>query len=258
MTRRSVDAVDAWAASREELAALLESSDPDILLAAIENPLLTEKKLCELLERKDLPAELLARVTKNREWMKGYPVRLRLARHPRTPRLATLALLRQLFLFDLVGVSLLPSVPAEMRRLAEDLILNRLPQLPLGQRLTLARRGPTRVAAALAAEGLPQVLPLALDNAFLTEGQLLKMLAKADLPPRVVAAIADHRKWSYNANVRIALVRNPLTPLARVMTFLPDIPLHHLRDLSKVPTLRADLKKYLEHEVDRRLGRKRQ
>ena len=226
-------------ASREELAALLDSSELEILLAAIENPLLTEKTLCEFLERKDLPAEILAQIIKKKEWMKSYPVRLRLARHPRTPRLATLGLLRQLFLFDLVGVS-----------------LNRLKQLPLGQKLTLARRGPTRVAAALAAEGLPQVLPLALDNAFLNEGQLLKMLAKADLPPRVVAAIANHRKWSYNANVRIALVRNPLTPLARVMTFLPDISLNHLRDLSKVPTLRADLKKYLEHEVDRRLGRK--
>ncbi len=85
----------------------------------------------------------------------------------------------------------------------------------------------------------------------------MKMLARPELPPRVVAAVANHRKWSYNANVRVALVRNPLTPLARVMAFLPDIPLHHLRDLLKVATLRPDLKKYLEHEVDRRLGRKR-
>jgi hypothetical protein len=256
MTQRSVDAASARVASREELAAVLDSGDPDVLLAALENPSLNEKMLCEFLERKDLPAEVLARITKNKEWMQSYPVRLRLARHPRTPRLVTMALIRQLFLFDLVNVSLLPSVPAEIRRLAEDLILSRLLQLPLGQRLTLARRGPARVAAALAAEGLPQVLPLALDNAFLNEGQLLKMLAKVGLPPRVVAAVSNHRKWSYNANVRIALVRNPLTPLARVMTFLPDIPPHHLRDLVKVPTLRPDLKKYLEHEVARRLGRK--
>ena len=258
MTQRSADAASARAATLEELGALLDSADPDVLLAVLENPLLSEKLLCEFLERKDLPAEVLARITRNKEWMKNYPVRLRLVRHPRTPRLATLGLIRQLFLFDLVGVSLLPSVPAEIRRLAEDMILNRLAQLPLGEKLTLARRGPTRVAGALAAEGLPQVLPLALDNAFLHEGQLLKMLAKANLPPRVVAAIAKHRKWSYNANVRMALVRNPLTPLARVLTFLPDIPLNHLRDLLKIPTLRADLKKYLEHEVDRRLGRKRQ
>ncbi len=235
---------------------MLDSADADVLLEALANPLITEKHLCQFLERKDLPTEVVAKITKNREWMKSYPVRLRLARHPRTPRLAMLGLIRQLFLFDLVNVSLLPSVPAEMRRLAEDLILNRLPQLPLGQKLTLARRGPTRVAGALAAEGLPHVLPLALDNAFMSEGQLLKMLAKADVPERVVAAIANHRKWSYNANVRIALVRNPLTPLVRVMAFLPDIPLHHLRDLVKIPTLRPDLKRYLEHEVMRRLGRK--
>lgn len=257
MTQRSADAASARAASRADLTALLESTDAHVLLEALENPNLTEKHLCDFLERKDLPAEIVTQITKNREWMKSYPVRLRLARHPRTPRLAMLGLIRQLFLFDLVNVSLLPSVPAEMRRLAEDLILNRLPQLPLGQKLTLAQRGPTRVAGALAAEGLPQVLPLALDNAFLNEAQVLRMLARPELSVRVVAAVASHRKWSYNANVRIALVRHPLTPLARVMTFLPDIPLHHLRDLLKVATLRADLKKYLEHEVDRRLGRKR-
>jgi hypothetical protein len=256
MTPQSADAASARTASREELAALLDSGDPDVLLAVLENPLLSEKLVCEFLERKDLPSEVVTRITKNKEWMRSYPVRLRLVRHPRTPRLATLALIRQIFLFDLVNVSLLPSVPAEMRRLAEDLILNRLPQLPLGLKMTLARRGPTRVAGALAAEGLPPVLPLALDNAFLNEGQLLKLLAKANLQPRVVAAISNHRKWSYNANVRIALVRHPLTPLARVMTFLPDIPLNHLRDLLRLATLRPDLKKYLEHEVARRVGRR--
>ena len=256
MTPRASDAKSARAASPDELAALLDSADPTILLAAIDNPAMNEKMLCLFLERKDLPSEVLARIPKNKQWMRSYAVRLRLVRHPRTPRLVTLALIRQLYLFDLVGVSLLPSVPAEMRRLAEDLLLNRLPQLPLGEKLTLARRGPARVVAKLAEEGLPQVLPLALDNAFLNEGQLLKTLSKTVLPPRVVASIAKHRKWSYNANVRMALVRHPLTPLARVLAFLPDIPVHHLRDLLSSATMRPDLKKYLEHEVARRTKRK--
>ena len=257
MTRLSADALSAGNAGPEKLAALLDSADVDVLLAVLDNPLLNEKMLSEFLERKDLPSEVLAKIPKNKEWMRSYPVRLRLVRHPRTPRLVTLALIRQLFLFDLVNASLLPSVPAEMRRLAEDLILSRLPQLPLGEKITLARRGPTRVAGALATEGLPQVLPLALDNAFLNEGQVLRILTKLDLPPRVVATIAKHRKWSYNANVRIALVRHPLTPLARVMAFLPDIPLHHLRDLLKLTTLPSGIRKYLDHEAARRLGRKR-
>ena len=257
MMPRSSDARGVRTASRGDLAALLDSADPDILLAALENPALDEKMLCLFLERKDLPSEVLARITKKKQWMSSYPVRLRLVRHPRTPRLVTLAVIRQLYLFDLVGVSLLPSVPAEIRRLAEDLLLNRLAQLPLGQKLTLARRGPARVAAKLAEEGLPQVLPLALDNACLNEGQLLKTLARPVLPPRVVEAISQHRKWSYNANVRMALVRHPLTPLARVLAFLPDIPVHHLRDLLSSATMREDLKSYLTHEVARRTSRKR-
>ena len=105
-------------------------------------------------------------------------MRLRLARHPRTPRRFAIALLRQLYLFDLVRLSLLPSAPAEIRRVAEELMVSRVPQLPIGQKLTLARRGPARVVGALLAEGHPQAIKLALANAFLTESQVLKVLTK--------------------------------------------------------------------------------
>jgi len=39
-------------------------------------------------------------------------------------------------------------------------LLARLPQLPLGQKITLARRGPARVAGALLAEGHAQVISI--------------------------------------------------------------------------------------------------
>ena len=87
--------------------------------------------------------------------------------------------MRQLFLFDLVRLSLLPSAPADIRRVAEEVILTRVPHLPVGEKLTLARRGPARVAGAILAEGHAQAIKLALANAFLTESQVLRVLAKA-------------------------------------------------------------------------------
>ncbi|HMD30347.1 MAG TPA: hypothetical protein VKG84_00465 [Candidatus Acidoferrales bacterium] len=245
-------------APREVLQVLIGSADPQTLFAALENPALDESLLCRLIERVDAPAELLRRVAQRAEWIRAYPVKLRLARHPHTPRLIALACVRQLFLFDLARISLLPSAIAEVRRVAEDLVLNRLAQLPIGQKITLARLGPPRVAAALLAEGLPTTLAPALENAHLNEAQITRVLSRSDLSARVVNAISRHPKWSISPNVRIALLRHPLTPLARIMAFLPDIPLADLRDIMELTTMRADLRRYLAHEVARRAAKKPQ
>jgi len=247
---------DPRTASPAALEVLLGSADPDILLAALDNPALHESLLCRLLERRDAPAELLRRVAQRAEWIRSYPVKLRLARHPHTPRLIALACVRQLYLFDLARISLLPSALAEVRRVAEDLVLNRLAQLPVGQKITLAKQGPARVAAALLVEGLPSTLAHVLENAHLNEAQITRVLARMDLSPRVVNAIARHPKWSCSPHVRIALLRHPLTPLARIMAFLPDIPLADLRDIMELTTVRADLRVYLAHEVARRTNKR--
>ena len=243
---------DPRTAPRAALEVLIGSADPHVLLATLENPALDESLLYRLLERIDAPAELLRRVSQRAEWIRSYPVKLRLARHPHTPRLIALACVRQLFLFDLARVSLLPSALAEVRRVAEDLVLNRLSQLPLGQKIALAKQGPARVAAALLAEGLPTTLAPVLENAHLNEVQITRVLARQDLSARVVNAIARHPKWSNSPHVRIALLRHPLTPLARIMAFLPDIPLADLRDIMHLTTVRPDLRLYLAHEVARR------
>jgi hypothetical protein len=255
--RRREPPEDPRTAPREALEVFIGSADPEILIAALDNPALHESLLCRLLERKDAPSELLRRVAQRAEWIRSYPVKLRLARHPHTPRLIALACVRQLFLFDLARVSLLPSAIAEVRRVAEDLVLNRLAQLPVGQKITLAKQGPARVAAALLAEGLPSTLAHVLENAHLNEAQITRVLARQDLSARVVNAIAQHPKWSISPHVRIALLRHPLTPLARVMAFLPDIPLADLRDIMELTTVRPDMRTYLAHEVARRTSKGR-
>lgn len=242
----------ARAASGDELTTLLHDANEDVLHEALENPHLNEQHLCLLLERKGLPSAIVERVARNRQWLKSYPVKLRVAAHPRTPRLLAIPLLRQLYLFDLVAASLLPSTPAELKRLAEELIISRVAQLPLGQKITLAKRGSARVAGALLIEGHPQVFPLTLENPFLTEAQLLRTLARDDLPEGIAAAIAQHQKWSRFYNVRVALVRNPSTPLARVLGFLPDLTLRDLNDLAGASCVSPSLRQYLQHEVARR------
>lgn len=242
----------ARSATGDELNLLLHNPNETVLLALIENPNLDEPHVTKILERLDISGNILDAVAENKKWLASESVRLRLAQHPRTPKRIALAVVRELYLFDLVRLNLLPSAPADIRRVAEELILTRIPHLPVGQKLTLARRGPTRVAGALLAEGHPQALKLALQNAFLTESQILKVLAKPGVPERVVAAIAQHRKWSLQYNVRVALLRNPHTPPPSILAFLPHLTLADLKDLAGLRDLPAHAKNYIQRELERR------
>jgi hypothetical protein len=243
--------------SRDDLAALLKQADETTLLTLLKNSDIDESHLAQLLERLDLPSAVLAAIAQHGKWTASEGIRLRLARHPHTPKRFAIALVRQLYLFDLVRLSLLPSAPADVRRVAEEVILTRVPHIPVGEKLTLARRGPSRVVGALLAEGHPQAIKLALGNAFLTESQILKVLAKPGVPERVVAAIAQHAKWSSQYNVRVALVRNSHTPVPCVLAFLPNLTLRDLKDLATLEGVAAHARKFIQRELARRSGAER-
>jgi hypothetical protein len=239
-------------AAREELESLVHEASEEQLLALLENPHLEEPDVTQLLDRLDLPVKVLSAVASAGKWTSSEAIRLRLASHPRTPKRFALAAVRQLYLFDLVRLGLFPSAPPDIRRVAEELILARVPHLPGGEKLTLARRGPSRVAGAILAEGHPQAIKLALGNPFLTESQVLKALAKPDVGERVVAAIAQHPKWSCHYHVRAALVRNPLTPVAYVRLFLPNLTLRDLKGIARLEGLAPHLKTEIRQELARR------
>ncbi|HXP71972.1 MAG TPA: hypothetical protein VOA88_22045 [Candidatus Dormibacteraeota bacterium] len=242
----------ARSASVEEIKVLVHDANEVTLLALLENPNFDEPDVVHLLERLDLTSKLLSAVADAGKWTSSERVRLRLARHPHTPTRIALALLRQLFLFDLVSVSLQPSAPADIRRAAEGIVLTRIPHLPVGEKLALARRGPSRIAGAVLAEGHPQAIKLALDNSFLTESQILKVLAKPDVPERVVTAIAQHPKWSCQYNVRLGLMRNDHTPAPTVLAMLPNLTVRDLKEIATHEPLAPHVKKYIERELDRR------
>src|SRR6267378_766608 len=212
MSDAATNRARALVAAGEELAALLHHPSADVLMALLDNPALDETKLCLLLDRKDLPGEILEEVGRRKHLLKNYRVKRALTFHPRAPRLISLRLLRDLYLMDLVQITLSPGVLAELKRNAEEQLLARLPQLPLGQKITLARRGPARVAGALLAEGHAQVITVVLDNPYMTEAQILRALSREKLPVAVIPAIVHHHKWSITYNVRLALVRHPSAP----------------------------------------------
>jgi hypothetical protein len=245
----AVTAERARTASKDELKSLVHAASEDALLALLENPEIEESHVTSLLERLDLPGNVLSAVAAESKWLTSEGVRMRLASHPHTPKRIALATARQLYLFDLVRLSLLPSAPADIKRVAEEIVISRVPQIPVGQKLTLARRGPARVVGAILVEGHAQAVKLGLNNPYLTESQILKVLNKVGVPERVVVAIAEHPKWSLQYNVSVALVRNPQTPSRIVQNLLPRLKSNDLRDLAAMQDVAPPLRKQIEEHL---------
>jgi hypothetical protein len=252
-------------AERAELAAVVPRSrlEPffketakEVLLALARNPNLEEHDLLRLLERQDLPEEALHELGQHAQAVRSYHVKLALVRHPKTPRLVSLPLMKFLHLFDLVGVSQTPGAPPQVKKLAEETVLKKLEALPRGEKITLARRGSGRVAAALLVTQDAELIRAALSNPYLSEDRLLKVLALNELPAVLVELLSHHERWSRPYHLRLALIRNPLTPFARVLAFLPDITVNDLRDICRDHRMPDQVRKYIIAHCAQRLNKK--
>jgi hypothetical protein len=227
-----------------------------VLIALARNPNLQERDLLRLLERKDLPGEVLREIAAHKEAARNYGVKLALARHPKTPRLISLPILKFLYLFDLLRVAQTPAVPADVKLVAEETILNKIDTLPRGEKISLARRGSGRVAAGLLVSEDRELILAALENPFLTEGHLLKILALENLPRLVVELIAHHPKWCHRYHLRLALIRNPRTPFQQVLAFIPDMAVNDLRDICLDRRMPEPVRKYILGHCADRLSKK--
>ncbi len=230
---------------RSGLEPFFQETAKEVLRALARNPNLSEQDLLRLLERQNLPQEALRELSQHAQALRSYRVKLALVRHPKTPRLVSLPLMKFLYVFDLVRVSQTPAVPTDVKRVAEETILNKVGGLPLGEKITLARRASGRVAAALLVTEDAELIRAALSNPYLAEGHLLKVLALHRLPAVLVELISRHEKWSRAYSLRLALIRHPLTPFARVLAFLPNIAVNDLRDICLDSRISDPVRRYI-------------
>jgi hypothetical protein len=235
----------------------IRSASTDLLIAAASDAGLTEDLALTLLKRTDLPAEVLVRLSKNGGVMKQRRVKLALVEHLKTPRHVSLPMVRHLFTFDLMQVALTPAVAADIKRAAEEALLNRLETLASGERLSLAKRASGRAAAALLLDREPRVMRAALENSRLTEAAIIKALTRSDSSSSFVEAVCHHVKWSPRREIRVALLRNEKTPLARALEFARSLPPALVRETLHGSRLPMNTKSLLMKEVAARGGKDR-
>jgi len=102
----------------------------------------------QVLHNPHVDAETLERLGMVRSLTVSYEIRRALATHPRTPRALALRLLPTLYWRDLARLASDATVHPIVRRAGERRILDRLPALALGERVSLARSaGPGLIPA---------------------------------------------------------------------------------------------------------------
>ena len=228
----------------------VHSTAIDVLKAAAADPALGEDLALGLLKRTDLPAEVLERLCKNGSVMKSRKVKLAVAEYPKTPRHISLPLLSQLFTFDLMQVALAPVTPADVKRAADEVLIRRLEGIPLGERISLARRASGRIAGALLLAPELRVIAAALENPRLTEAPVIKALTRTDAPAGLIEAVCLDPRWSCRREVRVALLRSEKTPLARALEYarsLPPVLVREVLQTSRLPgSIKASLMRQLQ------------
>jgi hypothetical protein len=200
---------------------------------------LSEDAALAIVKSADVTGEALAQLAKNPVVSKSRKVLVALASHPRTPRHVSIPMLRGMFTFDLMNFALAPAVAPDVKRAAEEQLIMRLQSLPVGQKITLARRASGRVAAALLQTSDQRIISPALDNKQLTEALIVQALMKPHAPERLYALVGEHLNWQNRREIQIALLRSEKTPVERAQEFAKSFSPEFLQEI--VPAERNSL-----------------
>jgi hypothetical protein len=235
-----------------DLERLVHDSSSEVLTAVAADARLTEDLALALLNHRDLPREALEALSKNGPLMRQRKVRIALVKHPHTPRHVSVPFIRHLYTFELMQVALLPSVQPDVKRAAEEVLINKLASISSGERITLARRSSGRVAAALLLDKEDRIMLAALTNPQMTEIFIVRAL-KVDHGTELLApAVSRHQKWSYRNDVKAALLGNRHTPSGRVIHLAAELPINLIKDVLRSGRLSSQAKNSLLAVLEKR------
>jgi hypothetical protein len=213
-TAAAVDALHAAVARAGERVAaaraVLEEHQPDafLLMAVLRRP---------------APVAFLETLSLTPPWARDARVLAVVVLNPLAPPRLSVPLLPSLFWHDLAEVARTMRIAPPVRARAESLLLERLPDLRLGERVTLGRVATPMVLRQLLRDSEPKVVQAGLQNPRLREEDVLTVVRAEDAPVVALDAIARSPRWSEHYAVRLELVLQSRTPLAVALAQLTSL-----------------------------------
>lgn len=240
----------AMTADREELFRWVRHPSQTVLRALLKNPRLDEEHLLALLNRPDLQQNLISAIYRREETAASHRLKLALVRNPATPPWMSRTLLPGLHLFELVDICVLPGSTPDQKLSAEREIILRMESVPLGNKITLARRGTATIVGELLKQGHPQLMEPCLDNPRLTEAAIVQFLRSHRADAGTISSIARHPHWKNRPHVRLALLKNRRTPEVWFTLFLPGLHRNDLKALLLSRQLNSRQKSLVEKMLE--------
>ncbi len=242
----------ACCASEDELKSLLHHSSVRVLQRILINPNLTEDHVLIISGRRNLPYEIIESIYADNRWKDSYRIKLALCKNPKTPQKISLSLIKSLKILDLADLTRNKNIPINVRTKAEAHIIEKIISLPLGIKMTLAKKASSNVLIKLIEDGMKEVVDICLESPYITEGDICKIVNMKKITSQVIRQIANHPKWSVRYNVQLALILNNNTPLSRIVDFIKTIKTYDLRDLYESPSLPISTKPFIYRELSNR------
>lgn len=221
----------------------------EVLSALIDNGEATEEELTVIVRRRDVNVEILRRLAGDKRLLDSHRLRRMLVLNPKLPASAGLRLVSGLFLFDLVTVLITPAIPMEVKTAAENAILQQYQGIPLGQKITLARRAAGgRLLPMLLNDASGEVVRAALNNPFLTENVVSTAVWKTG-HQHVIGIIAESPRWVTRRNVKLALLRNRMLTIGKAVTIVNALTSSELRELSLDSTVPMQVRSLIQQQM---------
>jgi hypothetical protein len=238
--------------SDEELRSLAYHPSNRIMETLLLNRNLTEDHALIIAGRRNVNTQILESISTDMRWKDSYRVIRALCKNPKTPQKISLSFLKSLRIFDLADLTRNQQVPVTIRIKAENTINEKILSLPLGIKVTLAKKASTAVLMKLIEDGMNDVVSACLDRSHLTEGDLCKLIHMKKISSLVIRLIASHPKWSLRYSIQCALIRNQHAPLSCIVNYLKNIKSADLRELYNAPEVPSSTKPFLFRELRER------
>jgi hypothetical protein len=225
----------ALSASALDLRRSLQGAGLAYLTEALDNPNLTEEHVALITRNRSSDEPLLRRIASDPRWGGSYEVKAGLARNPHTPRSVAMSMVKFLFWRDLASVAEDFLLWTSLRKTAEKILSDRIPEMALGERIALARVAGRTLHPRLLEQSEAQVLTALLWNGRMTEQDLVAAISRPGTPSETLGVMGRHPRWRDHYAIRLALVRQPHTPTAIALGFLTSLTDHDLNALSEMP-----------------------
>jgi len=184
-----------------------------------------------------LPPALLKRIAEDDDILRDYRVKTAMALHPKTPKIVALELIRHLFWRDLLFVIESLRVHPQVRRTAEYLLSEQIPDLTLGEKLSLARLAGRSVIRMMRADQDHRVIKVLLGNTRVTEEDVVFLSSRSGSRQEVLRVVGRTPRWVARPSVRFALVKNPGTPPAVGLGLISGLKVPDLQVLVNSPSV---------------------